>query len=336
MLVSAVVDPAAFDARYFNELYAIHAVDFLRGIQRNGLLIVDTGNRLRDSLVTRVKAIPIKYRQQLQILVEELLLKKRSKRIITCFAIPNDTSSGDLLDLAYRLKTDAEADALVVGNKGFEKLISDRRFGEGIVPLSKYRDSDFEKERQGYCDGLGPIDAFSKMDVDKIISRSIRFSKRLRFYDKYIAIADNTSDFLNGIKYILSLWRDHGFFASQRGMGEVEIFTCVEHIREDEEEHVKESKLARSQENYRKVKRGLTEWLKKEAPLWWQVKIFVKDDPDHIFHARYLETQHAIIRVDYGFSLFKQSGDFRRNFFTLNMAESSHLRECRGLPDADL
>ena len=57
---------------------------------------------------------------------------------------------------------------------------------------------------------------------------------------------------------------------------------------------------------------------------------------DRIFHARYLETQHAIIRVDRGFDLFKQNGEFRRNFFTLNIAEASHLRECRDLPDADL
>ena len=38
MLVSAVVDPSAFDVKYFNELYTIQTVDFLKGIQKNGLL----------------------------------------------------------------------------------------------------------------------------------------------------------------------------------------------------------------------------------------------------------------------------------------------------------
>ena len=322
MLVSAVVDPAAFDARYFDELYAIHVADFLRGIQRNGLLIVDTGDRLRDSLVTRVKAIPIKYRQQLQILVEELLLKKRSKRIITCLSIPNDTSSGDLLDLAYRLKTDAAADALVVGNKGLEKLISDRRFGEDIVPLSEYRDSDFETNRRRYENPIGPIDTLPKLEVEDILIRSVRFAKWLRFYDPYIGRGDNTDAFREGIEYILSLWSEHGFFASQQGAGSVEIFTC-----KGRNVHLQHQRIVEK----------LTKPLEQRFP--WQVKYLIKVDKvssdERIFHARYLEAQHAIIRIDRGFDLFKPSGELKRNFFTLNMAESSHLRDCRDLPDAN-
>ena len=65
--------------------------------------------------------------------------------------------------------------------------------------------------------------------------------------------------------------------------------------------------------------------------------LFVKSDraPERLFHAGYLETQHAIIRIDRGFDLFKQNGGFRRHFFTLHKAESSHLKECRDLPAAD-
>ena len=339
MLVSAVLDPYVldFDDAYFDDLYMINAEDLLKGIKKNGVLIVDSGKKLQNALRDRIKSqtFPMKYQKRLQILVEELL-KNRKRRIVECPVAPNSSSSGNLLGIACDLKTDTEADGLIVGNKNFEALRFNPKYSDGIVPLSEYRDSDFEKKRQRYCDGLGPIDMLSRSEVDEIVIRSIRFSKWLRFYDRYIAIADNTSDFLNGIKYILSLWRDHGFFEPQQGMGEVAIFTSAEHIREDEEEHAKESKLARRQENYRKVKRELMGWLKREAPQWRQVKIFVKDDPDHIFHARYLETQHAIIRVDRGFDLFNQENGFQRNFFTLNMAESSHLRECRDLSDADL
>ena len=339
MLVSAVLDPYVldFDDAYFDDLYMINAEDLLKGIKKNGVLLVDSGKKLQNALRDRIKsqAFPMKYQKRLQILVEELL-KNRKRRIVECPVSPNSTSSGNLLGIACDLKTDTEADGLIVGNKNFEALKFNPKYSDGIVPLSEYRDSDFEKERQRYCDGFGPIDMLSRSEVDEIVIRSIRFTKWLWFYDRYIAIADNTSDFLNGIKYILSLWRDHGFFASRQGMGEVVIFTCAEHIRDDEEDHAKESKLARSQENYRKVKQELMGWLKREAPQWWQVKIFVKDDPNHIFHARYLETQHAIIRIDRGFDLFNQENGFQRNFFTLNMAESSHLRECRELPDADL
>ena len=294
------------------------------------VLIVDRGRELQDALYRRAECLPIKG-QGAQILLAELL---KMKSVTVNPVLLSNASSTNPLDLIYNLKTDTKADALILGDENFEILRFNHERNDGIVQLSKYRDSNFEKERQRYCDGLGPIDTLSRSEVDEIIIRSIRFSKWLQFYDRYITIGENTSGYLKGVKYILSLWRDHGFFASQQGMGKVIIFTGTEHMREDEEEHVKEGKLARRQENYRKVKRELMEWLKTEAPQWWKLKICVKDDPDHIFHARYLETQHAIIRIDRGFDLFKQNGEFRRNFFTLNMAEGSHLRECRDLPDA--
>lgn len=114
----------------------------------------------------------------------------------------------------------------------------------------------------------------------------------------------------------------------------MEIFTrSANQIRHGETNHTRKSKLERNQENHRKVVRELIEPLNSDEDFSWQIKLSVKDDPDGIFHARYLETQQAIIRIDRGFDLFKQDGAFRRNFLTLNMTEGSHLRECRELID---
>ncbi len=340
MLVSAVLDPCVldFDDAYFNDLYMINAEDLLKGIKKNGVLIVDSGKKLQNALRDRIKsqAFPMKYQKRLQILVEELL-KNKKRRIVECPVAPNSTSSGNLLGIACDLKIDTEADGLIVGNNNFEALRFNPKYSDGIVPLSEYRDSDFEKERQRYCDGFGPIDMLSRSDVDKIIIRSIRFTKWLRFYDAYIGTGENTSRFRKGIEYILSLWREYGFFASQPDIGSVEIFTCsAEQIRDDETDYARESKLDRNQENYQKIIRELIDPLDSDKGFPWPIKLAVKDDPDNIFHARYLETQHAIIRIDRGFDLFNQENGFRRNFFTLNMAENSHLRECRDLPDANL
>ena len=336
MLVSAVLDPSAFDADCFDDLYTIHAEDFLKGIKKNGLLIVDSGRKLQDALRDQVKspALSIAYQKRLQILVEELL-KNRKRRIVECPTAPNSKASDNLLEVAYNLKAETETDGLILGDENFEKLRFDPEHRHGIVPLSEYRDSDLEADRQRYENQFGPIDKLSKSEVDEIIIRSIRFSKWLKLYDAYIGTGENTSHFRKGIEYILSLWREHGFFASQQGVGSVEIFTCpAEQIRDDETDSAKESKLERNQENYQKVVRELVEPLNEDFP--WPIRLSVKDDPDGIFHARYLETQHAIIRIDHGFDLFKPNGEFRRNFFTLNMMESSHLRECRNLPDASV
>lgn len=333
MLMSAVLDPSAFNKDRFDDLYMIQAEDFLQGIWRNGVLVVDSERKLQEELFKKAESLPSKGKR-LQILLIDLL-KEKSKRVPVRSVSPSSASSTNLLDLMCHLKTQTEADILIVGDKDFEELRFNPTYSDHIFPLSKYRDSDLEKERQRYYDGLGPIDTLSESEVREVISRSVRFSKWLRFYDAYIGSGDNTSYFREGIKYILSLWKERSFFASQQNIGPVEIFTCnAEQIRDDETDSAKESKAERNQENYQKVVRELIEPLNEDFP--WPIELSVKDDPDGIFHARYLETQHTIIRIDRGFDLFKQNGKFRRNFFTLNMAESSHLRECRDLPDASV
>ena len=333
MLMSAVLDPSAFDVEDFNDLYRIQAEDFLQGIWRNGVLIVDSERKLQEELFKKAESLPIKGNRLRTLLTD--LLKEKSKRVAVPSVSPSNASLVDLLDLTCALKTETETDGLIVGNESFEKLRFHPEHRHGIVPLSEYRDSDFEKLRERYFDGLEPIDMLSKSKVKDAIIRSVRFTKWLRFYDAYIGSGDNTSHFRKGIEYILNLWREYGFFATEQGIGSVEIFTCpAEQIRDDETDSAKESKLERNQENYQKVVRELIEPLNEDFP--WPIRLSVKDDPDGIFHARYLETQHAIIRIDRGFDLFNQNNEFRRNFFTLNMAESSHLRECRDLPDASV
>lgn len=333
MLMSAVLDPSAFDLEDLDELYMIQAEDFLQGIWRNGILIVDSERKLQEELFKKAESLPIKGNRLRTLLTD--LLKEKSKRVAVPSVSPSNSSSTDLLDLTCHLKRDTESDGLIVADENFEKLRFDPEHRHRIVPISEYRDSDFEEERQQYCAGFGPIDMLSREKVNEIVSRSVRFSKWLRFYDAYIGTGDNTSHFRKGIEYILSLWREHGFFASQQGVGRVEIFTCpADQIRDNETDSAKESKANRNQESYQKVIRELIEPLNEDFP--WPIRLSVKDDPDGIFHARYLETQHAIIRIDRGFDLFKPNGEFLRNFFTLNMMESSHLRECRNLPDASV
>ena len=334
MLVSAILDPSAFDVGDFDELYAIQVEDFLQGIWRNGVLIVDSKRKLQEELFEKAESLPGTGKwERLRILLTDLL-KEKSKRVAVRSVSLSRVSSPNLLDLMCHLKNDTEADALIVGDENFEILRFDPEHRAGVTPLSKYRDSDFEASRQEYYDGLKPIDTLSEKDVKDVIIRSVRFSKWLRFYDAYIVSGDNTSHFRKGIEYILSLWYEHGFFAREQGIGNVEIFTCAERMQDDETDHAKQSRLVRNQESHREVVRYLIGPLDNQFP--WPVKLFVKDDPNRIFHARFLETQHAIIQIDSGFALFKPNGKFKRNFFTLNMPASFHLKECRELPDADL
>ncbi len=333
MLVSAVPDPSAFDISYFDDSYRAEAEAFLNGIEKNGVLIVDRGKRILPVIIKDMRSDPNRYGKRLVTKFEEILKKK--KRRIVMFDVSQDSVSlKDLLELACHMKTVVDTDALIVSDDSLQKLKSQQKYDASIIPLSDYRNSDFEKNRQRYETQGGPIDKFSKSEIEDIIIRSVRFTKWLRFYDAYIGSGENTSRFREGIKYILSIWHKHGYFTTEQGIGSVEIFTrSANQIRDGETNHARKGKLERNQENHRKIVRELIEPLNSDEDFSWQIKLSVKDDPDGIFHARYLETQQAIIRIDKGFDLFKQDGAFRRNFLTLNMTEGSHLRECRELMD---
>ena len=172
MLISAVLDSSVFYTTYFNATYGIQAEDFLNGIKKNGLLIVDWENKLQHAIFEQVESLPTKYRQRLQILVEELFKNKR-ERVVQCCISPNYTLSEDLLDLAYHLKTISEADVLIVGSESVKTLKSGEKYTESIVPLSEYHNSNFEnlhKRSQS-------IDIFSESEMEDSIIHSVQFDK---------------------------------------------------------------------------------------------------------------------------------------------------------------
>ena len=228
MLVSAVVDPSAFDNEYFEESdksYKMQAEDLLKGIEENGILLFDSEGILRAALIEQIKSLPNTVGQQLQTLLAELL-KIKSKRFVTCCVSLNDTLSNDLLKLACCLKKDTKADVLIASPQSIETLISEEKNVEEVVSLSEYRDSNFEKCRQRYSVGLGSIDTLSKSEVKEMIIRTVRFAKCLKFYDRHIGLGSNTCHFGAGIEYILCLWHKYGLFASDQDFGKVKIYTC--------------------------------------------------------------------------------------------------------------
>ena len=337
MLVSAVVDPSAFDKKYFKEpdkSYKAHAEDLLNGVKENGLLLFDSEGILRKTLIKRIESLPDPVGQQLRIVLAELL-KDKSKRFVTCCVSLNDTLLNDLLKLARYVKKTTKADVLIASPQSLETLIAEGKNVEGVVPLSGYRDSDFEKYRQKYHGGLGSIDTLPKSEVKEMIIRTVRFAKRLKFYDPHIGHGSNTCYFHAGIECILSLWQKHGFFKSDHDFGKVKIYTCsADCILEDDTDPKKEKKKRKNAEQHQNIVRDIITPLKKSFS--GPVEVLIKEDPDNIFHARYLESEQAVVRVDRGFRLFKQGRKFRQNLFNLHMGESLLLRRYESLPDADL
>ena len=175
MGVSTVLDSSAFNAAYFNPTYGIQAENFLNDIRRNGLLIVDSENELRDAIFEQVESLPTKYRQRLQILVEELFKNKR-ERVVECCVSPNYTLSGNFFNLAFQLKIVSQADVLIVGGESVEALSDDQKRMEGTILLSEYLDSDFGRSRQKHYGELKSTKTHSESEVENTIIYSTQFN----------------------------------------------------------------------------------------------------------------------------------------------------------------
>ena len=175
MGVSTVLDPSVFNEAYFNKAYRIHAGNLLDGIEKDGLLIIDSENELRDAIFEQIESLRTKYRQQLQIRFEELFKNKR-EQVVECCILSNDASLRNLLNLAYYLRTVSEADTLIVGSENLEMLKVHQRYSEGIFSLSEYNDGYFEKERQRYYGELESTNFPSESEMEDTISRSEQFN----------------------------------------------------------------------------------------------------------------------------------------------------------------
>ena len=178
MGVSTVLDPSAFNETYFNKTHRIDAEDFLKSIERDGLLIVDSENELQNAIFEQVGSLPTKYGQQLQIRFEELFKNKR-EQVVECCILSNDASSRNLLDLAYYLRTVSQADTLIVGSESLKTLKSDQRYDKDIVLLSGHHDSDFEKFYQRHSSILESIDPLSESEMENTIIHSEQFNNWL-------------------------------------------------------------------------------------------------------------------------------------------------------------
>jgi hypothetical protein len=336
MIISAVADPLAFERVCFDTPgYRQQAELFLRGITSNGLLVVDSDAKLQEQIVNKIRELPSTHAQYLTIRLEELLKNKRT-RIVRCHPGCGVVRSSDNLELTWSVFERCAADALVSTEDRLAQLKASGRNCPGTVPLSNYSESKLEEERNRYLGDLPPIDKLAWADVEGLFLRVVRFARWLRFYDKQIGKGQNTSNFRQGIKYILELWQKDGHFAARRDVDFVEIITCQkERISASDSSHVQTSKRERNREAYNKIVDELLLPLRRSFP--WNIDLKVKDEGGVSFHARHLQAQTTIVLVDAGFDFFVPGSHprrFKRNILKIDNGSFTHLQDYRNLPDA--
>ena len=323
MLMYVVLDPLVFEKENFeNPVYYPQAITFLRGLQANGLLILDPNGQLKNKLIDIIEVLPTKFGQEINILVTEIL--KTKKKSITC---THNTISAkrtsDVLEIAIMIRDGCKLDALVTSNKRRQELVNRGLSTSNTVFLESYIESDFEKKRIKFSQEMPNMDSLPIDEFEDVIIRIIKFSRWLRFYDKQISKANNIKHFRKGIEYVLEQWEKVGYFTSQEKVT-VEIITGHEIHHNYQLEEV--------ERNYQKINSELIGQLKKRFPKY-EISLSMKDDTKGIMHARHLQVQVTNVYVDPGFDMFRPNGTLKRLFLKIDNGSSGHFEECHKLPE---
>ena len=318
MLMSAVVQPEALASEHFDlPGYRDQVEMLLRGMQSNGVLLVDCERRLLEALRHRVESLGTKCGQQIKIRFEELSKSGRSRVVATQCRC--DTSMS-LLDAAKLVHELASSDALVVAPDAAQSLQAGLgTYVAGLTPMSSYISSAFETSRHAYLEELPPLDLMGIEAFEGQIIRLTRFAKKLRFYDKQIGADSNLSGFRRGIGKILSLWTANAHHAKESL--KVEIYTCVHLQRTQRSTEVVHARL----------KDDIAATLANSAGV--PVGLFFKNDPGHLTHDRFLQVDSLAVCFSKGFDFLESDGSLHRCSMRADNAAYDHLCDYRRLDD---
>lgn len=322
MLVSTVVLPESFSANHFADpTYHLNAEVFLRGIDTNGLILVDTEETLYHEMCDHVETLANLGKGKTTHALFEELLKKRRQKIVRF--VKTDCSFNPKrqpTEVAFSVATRCKADSLVTDPANHAHLVSATGAAVQVIPLTDYIGSKVEAERRRLFESLPSLDQMAAGEFDRIITGATRFSRWLRFYDKQIGKGTGLSRFRRGIEKIIQLWVDAVHFP--RNQLSIEMYTVVD----DSQYKQLEPAVA-----YQRVKGDLVEPLQQQFGV--PIKLSVKRDPDSICHPRHLQTQSVAILFEKGFDILEDDGALCRSFITAGGDSAAHLQEFRQLSE---
>jgi hypothetical protein len=317
MLISVAVDPKSFDRELFaNPSYRDHAEIFFRGLESNGLLLVDSEEKLLDELDNRLSDLGTKSGQQLQIRFAELRKRRRRRLVVVDSRVCDTQHCAGAHNVACKIRSKCGGDSVILDEATFEEYRSREIPTQFFTPLSGYISSKIELERRRFMEQLPFIDQLHPGEFDSLMVRALRFTRVLRFYDKQIAKGESLGRFKDGIRKILELWTGDAHFP--RSTLKAELYTC------EQRTHAAESDV------HQRVLASITRPLATDFNL--QFTLFWKRDSDRLSHDRYLQTENVPISFSRGFD-FVEGGELQRCKIQVDNGAEDHLTEYRNLAD---
>jgi hypothetical protein len=319
MLVTTVPSPEAFGYRLVEDpLYARCAKEYLRGVIRNGLILVDSQNELRQCLGEAIANAPASTRS----LFEEILKMDSgpaSKRIVQCRPGGRvlDWSDGETVSFA----AEVQADAVVVAYLPVAEDAGTPTKGIEVSSLAVYDESRAEEKRRRYAEDLPHFENTGRGELRELLMCALRYTTWLRFYDPIIGKVTRRElgAWRDGLGFVLECWREATRCASRRESA-VEIVTKFP------------AGGGAPAEVAGRIQDALVAPLQSEFGVDF-AEPRLKQDHHGKFHARHLQTESLPIHFDRSFDLFEtrgpKRGELRRQIVTLDNGAREHLREIR-------
>lgn len=313
MIISIVIDPAAFDGTSFQESAdAKDAFRLFEGVYRNGVILVDEGLRLLHELHNRVRALPSKGpTQRFQIRLTEMMKEHRGnpkqRYFVRCPVDVHDTGS----PLSQRISSRYRPDVYIVP-KGSSCN------AQNAIRLSDYICCDAEKFREHFVH-LPLAGEAQAADVDEAFIRTLRFARKVRLFDRYLATGDNIAAFAEGVQYVFDLWDKHCAFD---GRDDAEIVSVIPNSK-----------------NAGDIQRALQNDLAGPLSGRWSFDITISVKRSTGFkHPRFLECDCAPpLLIEGGFDLFLHRGGRQQAFktFSIRLQETkNHLADWESSRDS--
>jgi hypothetical protein len=328
MIMSSVLDPTVLDKSNFRDkAYHDRIRAYFFGVRENGVIVTHDKSNLAREVAGSLSRLEQRYSQDLLILWEEIL--KNREQYFVDFPTPSGklpSGTDPLINLLYCSKADCIPS--YGDNVAKRKVVVEPDL---ILDMQNYLTSNFEKQRRYYLVDFPPIESHKQSALDDILGRVLKYSKSIRIYDQFIGqIGGNFEHFLQGIKYILTLWSKCSVF--ETSPKSVEIITRLpEFIYRDDIEEIINEKQERNDTATEMIKNRLLIPLKKEFHC--SLKVIMLAEKSDNFHARHLYTERGILLVDYGFDLFKK-GKPKYNIIKLDNSSKRNLdelRRCKGV-----
>ncbi len=303
MIMSAVVNPKVFLEDNFdaNNKYRDNISVFLQGIKENGILIDDSDGTIKKQLINYFLTLPMPKIGIKSKKIFEELCNQNSPRKFFVLSNTYKTSGEEIDDLIHRVASENKADEEFDENK-----------------LLEYIQSEFEDKRRELSQYSKSLHQTEPTDIDEMLIRCVKFSKKLRFYDSQLGKISSNEDyeekcsrFCEGFCYIIKLWHDN-ICVSINNKDKLEVSINTPLFNREHKMRVKQI-----------INNVIVGPIKKSCGV--SVDVYLKEDKEKIFHDRFLESDYALILFGRGFDLFKDKKNFRSNTIKLMKFSSEHM-----------